>query len=289
MVPRPWTGFWRGLWLALFGAAVSQPDVNAPAWKAAASRRRAVLMVIVIASTAMAASLLFHTQTASSAHPVLHLIQLVIFVVLFGWVTAGFVTAMMGFLVQLHPDPHALPLAALDPKTLDRDARTAIIMPIYNEPVASVFAGLRATCESLARSKAAGQFDIYVLSDTHDPDLRLQELAAWSTLREQLGDSCRLYYRLRQRRIRRKAGNVADFCRRWGRNYRYMVVLDADNHAGVHDGSEPESGNHPDCTTGLRRAIVACQVAAICRTGGRSPVHGWHAVLAIGRIPLLGA
>jgi membrane glycosyltransferase len=27
----------------------------------------------------------------------------------------------------------------------------------------------------------------------------------------------------------RKSGNIADFCRRWGRRYRYMVVLDADS------------------------------------------------------------
>ncbi|OIR19776.1 glucans biosynthesis glucosyltransferase H [mine drainage metagenome] len=229
MVPRPWTGFWRGLWLALFRAGSVQPDEQTPDWKAAASRRRAALVAIVLASTAIAASLLFHTQSTNGVHPVLHFIQLAIFVVLFGWVTAGFVTAMMGFWVQSHPDRHALPFVALDPRTLDRDARTAVIMPICNEPVAAVFAGLRATCESLASSEAAALFDVYVLSDTSDPDLRAQELAAWSDLQAQLGGRSRIYYRLRQRRTRRKAGNVADFCRRWGRNYRYMVVLDADS------------------------------------------------------------
>jgi membrane glycosyltransferase len=39
----------------------------------------------------------------------------------------------------------------------------------------------------------------------------------------------RVHYRWRLRRTHRKAGNVADFCRRWGRLYRYMVVLDADS------------------------------------------------------------
>ncbi|EWS57321.1 Glucans biosynthesis glucosyltransferase H [Hydrogenophaga sp. T4] len=38
-----------------------------------------------------------------------------------------------------------------------------------------------------------------------------------------------MYYRLRKRRTHRKAGNVADFCRRWGKDYDYMVVLDADS------------------------------------------------------------
>lgn len=186
-------------------------------------------MMLVTASAASAAGLLFHTQTAGSAYPVLHLIQLVLFVLLFGWVTAGFVTALMGLWVQWRPDPHALSLLAARQQSLGPEARTAIIMPICNEPTAPVFAGLRATCESLAESEGANLFDVYVLSDSNDPVLCAQELAAWTVLREQLGDRCRLYYRLRQRRTQRKAGNVADFCRRWGRNYRYMVVLDADS------------------------------------------------------------
>ena len=38
---------------------------------------------------------------------------------------------------------------------LSPDARTAIIMPICNEDVATVFAGLRATCESVATGPRA--------------------------------------------------------------------------------------------------------------------------------------
>jgi membrane glycosyltransferase len=39
----------------------------------------------------------------------------------------------------------------------------------------------------------------------------------------------RIFYRWRRHRIKGKSGNVADFCRRWGGRYRYMVVLDADS------------------------------------------------------------
>ena len=104
---------------------------------------------------------------------------------------------------------------------IDRAARTAVIMPICNENVATVFAGLRATCESLAATGALSLFDIYVLSDTADPALRAAEQQAWQRLRQTLGDSPvgaggRVFYRWRRRRTRRKAGNVADFCRRWG-------------------------------------------------------------------------
>jgi membrane glycosyltransferase len=39
----------------------------------------------------------------------------------------------------------------------------------------------------------------------------------------------RVFYRWRQHHIKRKSGNIADFCRRWGAEYRYMVILDADS------------------------------------------------------------
>ena len=231
MTPRPWTGFWRGIRLALSGVGASHEEIKGISqdWEQAASLRRKILLRLVAASTVLAAELLSYSQSTNNAHPVLHFIQLTLFVMLFGWVTAGFVTALMGFWVQWHPDPHALSLAGTDSGTLSGDARTAVIMPICNEPAVPVFAGLRATCESLAKGASAELFDVYVLSDTSDPVLRASELAAWSSLRDQLGESCRLYYRVRERRTRRKAGNVADFCRRWGRNYRYMVVLDADS------------------------------------------------------------
>ncbi|MBI4724695.1 MAG: glucans biosynthesis glucosyltransferase MdoH, partial [Rhodomicrobium sp.] len=39
----------------------------------------------------------------------------------------------------------------------------------------------------------------------------------------------RIFYRRRSANTGKKAGNVADWCRRWGANYEYMLVLDADS------------------------------------------------------------
>ena len=53
-------------------------------------------------------------------------------------------------------------------------------MPIRNEHVASVFAGVRATYESLAATGSPAHFDFFVLSDSDDPDTltcRAQSLA----------------------------------------------------------------------------------------------------------------
>ncbi|HYN57924.1 MAG TPA: glucans biosynthesis glucosyltransferase MdoH [Rubrivivax sp.] len=232
MHAQPWFGLRRGLLFALwpglhFPAAQAMPS----AWQAAAARRRRVLLAAVALLAALALLLQWRGMPG---HPSLAWTwQTLLVTLLFAWVGAGFVTALMGAWVMLRGDPHTIALR--EPRApIDPGARTAIVMPICNENVPTVFAGLRATCESLAATGALSLFDIYVLSDTADPALRAAEQQAWQRLRLNLGDKPvlaggRLFYRWRRRRTRRKAGNVADFCRRWGCNYRYMVVLDADS------------------------------------------------------------
>src|SRR5690606_37944586 len=45
----------------------------------------------------------------------------------------------------------------------------------------------------------------------------------------ELPESVRVFYRHRAQNTSRKAGNIADFCSRWGEHYKYMIVLDADS------------------------------------------------------------
>ncbi len=68
-----------------------------------------------------------------------------------------------------------------------------------------------------------------MLSDSSEPDLQIAEREAWLDLCRRTHGFGRIFYRRRQHRIKRKSGNVADFCRRWGKRYEYMVVLDADS------------------------------------------------------------
>ena len=83
--------------------------------------------------------------------------------------------------------------------------------------------------DSLARTGHGEQFDLFLLSDTTDPSIARAEEAAWTTLREQTSHPTALHYRRRAANIGRKAGNIEDFCRRWGGDYDFMVVLDADS------------------------------------------------------------
>ena len=254
MPARPW-----GLRTPIEGARPA-PAQTAP-WERAARRRRRLLLAGVLLATGLASAVLYRAQPVGG-HPLLQGLQMALFALLFAWVSAGCLTALMGFWVTLRGDRHAMSLAR-DTGTapLPAEARTALIMPICNENVATVMAGLRATCESLAASGALRLFDVYLLSDSSDPDARAAELAAWSELRQRFAGQGRIHYRWRQRRGRKKAGNVADFCRRWGRNYRYMVVLDADS---VMSG---------DCLVSLVRLMEAHPEAGILQAAPQACGH----------------
>jgi membrane glycosyltransferase len=277
MPPRPWRGFWNSLGTAVVSAAnralppyqqgeasgeVAEPPM---AWQRAANRRRAVFALLTVLSTAFATSLFADAQPVHP-NPWLQYGQLALFALLSAWVVTGFVTALMGFWVSLRGDAHTLSAAAVRDHAMNPDARTAIIMPICNEDVPTVFAGLRATCESLAATGHARQFDVFVLSDSYDPAIAAAEKSAWEDLRAALAAQpdlppIEVYYRLRTRRTHRKAGNVADFCRRWGKDYRYMVVLDADS---VMSGS---------CIVSMVKLMEANPQAGIVQTATQAIGH----------------
>jgi membrane glycosyltransferase len=239
MTPTPWFGFWRGLLFALWpGVRYARPNAPAPLWHRVARRRRAVCiaLVAVLAGSALA----LRCSSAPAAPDALWWATTGLMTLLFAWVGMGCATAVLGAWALWRGDPFVPTLKA--PRgPIDPGARTALVMPICNEDIAAVFAGLRATCESLAATGAMQLFDVFVLSDSSDPKLRTAEEHAWRRLRAMFGEPSeassqalstvggRIFYRWRRRRVKRKSGNVADFCRRWGRSYRYMVVLDADS------------------------------------------------------------
>lgn len=273
MAPRPWRGFWNSIGTALLvklgagksAAGASRAPKPSQAWQRAAEQRRMAFLALTVFSTVIASTLFARVQP-NYENLWLEYSQIALYGLLSGWVVTGFVTALMGFYVSVRGDKHALSAKQVANHPMNPEARTAIIMPICNEDVATVFAGLRATCESVAATGHARQFDVFVLSDSYDPEVAAAERAAWEELRAALADSpnqpqVEVYYRLRKRRTHRKAGNVADFCRRWGKDYRYMVVLDADS---VMSG---------DCLTSMVKLMEANPTAGIIQTATQAIGH----------------
>jgi membrane glycosyltransferase len=88
---------------------------------------------------------------------------------------------------------------------------------------------MSAIYESVAATGEIEKFDFYMLSDTGDAARQKQEEQEWEKICRTLGGFGRIFYRHRRVNIKRKSGNIADFLRRWSRNYDYMIVLDADS------------------------------------------------------------
>ncbi|HVU32317.1 MAG TPA: glucans biosynthesis glucosyltransferase MdoH [Opitutaceae bacterium] len=157
------------------------------------------------------------------------LVLLILFVILFAHIAVGFCTALVGFYVLNRGGDSSRITATFSADDDPALASTAIIMPVFNEDVSRVFEGLRVVFRSVQETGKLEHFDFFVLSDSNQPNQWIQEEVAWLELCKQVGGFGRIFYRKRRIGINKKAGNVADFLRRWGRRYRYMVVLDADS------------------------------------------------------------
>ncbi|XLX39225.1 glucans biosynthesis glucosyltransferase MdoH [Ectopseudomonas mendocina] len=288
MVPEPWqTNILQRGWRRLKGEKPAprprtreSEDFAEARWRHVAAVRRAALLVLMIVQTVVATwymksvlpyqgwslvdlGLVFEQPLRESARQILpYVVQtsiLALFALLFCWVSMGFWTALMGFFQLLKGrDRYSISASSCGDEPISPQARTALVMPIANEHVPRVFAGLRATFESLKATGQLEHFDFFILSDSNDPDICVAEQQAWMELCRDVEGFGHIFYRRRRRRVKRKSGNIDDFCRRWGSNYRYMVVLDADS---VMSG---------ECLTRLVRLMEANPGAGIIQTAPKA-------------------
>jgi membrane glycosyltransferase len=152
-----------------------------------------------------------------------------LFVFLFFQAAAGLSTATIGFVSRLRrkargasgtSDAGAQPAAELP--------RTALLVPIYHESAEDVFAALAGMRESLAALPEGRSFEVFVLSDSRNPEVCADEERAFRRVAA-ASDSIPIYYHRRAHNVRQKAGNLAEFFERWGLRYTYAITLDADS------------------------------------------------------------
>jgi membrane glycosyltransferase len=195
-----------------------------------AGRRRHAVVTLVLLLTGPAVLTMadLHWRTGFDGWKVLHLL---VFTLLFFLVALGSAQALVGYRLRRDGgDPWRIG-DSLDPadEGFPLTVRTAVVMPICNEEVGRVIEGLRSIYQSVERTGRMEECHFFLLSDSTDPNCWVAEEAAWLALTRELGAQGRIFYRKRKVGINKKAGNLADFCRRWGKLYRYMVVLDADS------------------------------------------------------------
>ena len=160
---------------------------------------------------------------------VLGVLVVVLFVTLFSWIALAFTSALGGFIAVLTNQGLGLGITTDGPLPV-LHTRTALLMPTYNEDPGRVAAGLQSVVEELVTADRFAHFDVFILSDTTDPDVWIAEEASFLALRARLGPAGhQLFYRRRAKNTERKAGNVAEWVRRFGSAYPHMVTLDADS------------------------------------------------------------
>lgn len=203
---------------------------SAPGWEAIVEYRRRVSLALTTATTALIlflSALLLRAQQMPEA-------TLYAYLVIYGLMTfflaSNFYKMVLGTW-HMTRDATANPwhpaATATDPRP---EVRVAILFPVYHEDVARVAAGMAATWESIRQADPllAARFDNFLLSDSRKLEYAIAEEAAVHRLAEDLPEG-RFFYRRRTLNRNAKLGNIEDFCRRWGRDYDYMLVMDADS------------------------------------------------------------
>ncbi len=176
--------------------------------------------------------------------------MLAIFIVNVGWISFAFVSAVCGFLDALFARPP--PKGEVDPSQLT--SRTVILFPVYNESVRDVFATVESISNALGKL-APGSFECFILSDSNQPDVALEEEAGFDVLRERSSEACPIFYRRRTINLARKAGNVHDFVTRWGGRYDHMLIYDADSYMSAETLVAMTARMEADSELGLLQTI----------------------------------
>lgn len=182
----------------------------------------------IIGTSAMLVAILAQGKFGLSAF-----LAVAAFLVNMTWVALGFSNSVIGFFL-LHRSaksstklwPELERLEARNPlKT-----RAAVVMTIRDDDAKSVFARIKAIRKSLDKTSSGPSFEYFILSDSSMPEaIEAEERAIGSWQAEDPSISERVFYRRRPTNWGFKPGNIRDFCAKWGENYEFMVLLDADS------------------------------------------------------------
>lgn len=193
--------------------------------------RRAGFAIVVVATVLgllwlMAATLFVQKVDA------IGLLMLLAFAVTLPWTAIGFWNAAIGFALMLGSRhgaalvaPHLQAAEARQPI----EASTALLACIRNEDTGRLAHNLAWMLEGLVGSGEAAAFHFYILSDSDEPETVAAEARLVVQLQARFGTAIALTYRRREERDGFKAGNIRDFCERWGGQHDFAIVLDADS------------------------------------------------------------
>ena len=193
---------------------------------------RRALFALLFAATMVGSLALAAFALSPGGLDAVDIALLALFAITLPWMIAGVWNAVIGFLImRFARDPIAavVPEAALIRGDEPIVASTAIVLCIRNEAPERIVRNLEPMLAGLESSGYAHRFHLYVLSDTNDPSVAKLEEARVGELAARWKDRLGATYRRRTVNTGYKAGNIRDFCDRWGGDHELAVTLDADS------------------------------------------------------------
>ncbi|HEX2656091.1 MAG TPA: glucans biosynthesis glucosyltransferase MdoH [Xanthobacteraceae bacterium] len=193
---------------------------------------RRALFIALVATTTIALVWLMGAALAVDGFGPIDLAITILFAITLPWSVIGFWNATIGFLIMrfaANPVAVVTPVAAFVRDDQPITASTAILICIRNEIPDRVLRNLEPMITGLLSAGVAERFHVYVLSDTNDPGTAAIENAMFKTLTDQWHGKIGVTYRRRTNNAGFKAGNIEDFCKRWGDQHELAVTLDADS------------------------------------------------------------
>jgi membrane glycosyltransferase len=197
-----------------------------------AIRLRRLIFAVLSLTTAALMLYLVHQALASDIPLYLRILLLTLFALTLPWMVVGFWNAIIGLLLcQCYKDPTTvvLPASMQANDSAPLVHSTAILLCIRNESPARLIRNLQEVVRGLAADQLAGFFHVYVLSDTNDEAIAREEINCFEVMRTEWSKTIPITYRCRTDNTGYKAGNIADFCQRWGKDHDFALVLDADS------------------------------------------------------------
>jgi membrane glycosyltransferase len=206
-------------------------DVATAAPRASLAGRQALFFALVAATMAALLWLLAAALSVGGLDA-FDVTLLALFAVTLPWSVIGFWNATIGFLImRFARDPTAVvcPVAARVRGTEPITASTAILVCLRNESPERVIRNLKPLLTGLLAAGVEKSFHVYLLSDTDRADIAAAEEGELAAFAAAWKDRIPLTYRRRPINTGFKAGNIRDFCERWGHCHELAVTLDADS------------------------------------------------------------
>lgn len=193
---------------------------------------RRLLFVVLVLGTVAGLLTLAAAALTPGGIDALDIALLGCFALTLPWAAIGFWNAVIGFLImRFSPDP----VAAVFPGMVAVDnaapitASVAVLVCIRNEPPQRVLRNLMPMLKGLEEAGVGPRIHVYALSDTTDDAIGLEEERLFGLLSANWRSRINVTYRRRPDNTGFKAGNIREFCERYGAKHDIAITLDADS------------------------------------------------------------